>query len=123
MTFGDSINLRVFPKNLKLVKVTPIFKSGESELFTKYRPILVLPCFSKILERIMDNRLYEYLTKNNLQFDKQLKFRKGHSTKHTLIEHVNKIYGSLNENKYTLGVFIDLPKVLDTVNHNILLKN
>ena len=71
----------------------------------------------------MDNRLYEYLTKNDLQFDKQLKFRKGHSTEHALIEHVNRIYGSLNENKYTLGVFIDLSKVFDTVSYNILLKN
>ena len=66
--------------------------------------------------------MYEYLTKNNLPFDKQFGFRKGHSTEHALIELVNKIYDSLNKNKYILGVFIDLSKAFDTVNHNILLK-
>ena len=84
--FGDSIKFRVFPEKLKLVKVTPIFKSEKKEHFTNYRPISVLPCFSKILLRIMYNRLYEYLTKNNLLFDEQFGFRKGHSTKHDLTE-------------------------------------
>ena len=70
----------------------------------------------------MYNRLYKYLTENNLLFDKQFGFREGHSTEHALIELVNRIYDSFNENKYTLGVFIDLSKAFDTVNHNILLK-
>ena len=69
-----------------------------------------------MLERIMCNRLYEYLIKNNLLFHKQFGFRKGHSTEHTLIELVNRIYNSFNENQYTSGVFIDLSKAFDTVN-------
>ena len=56
----------------------------------------------------MYNRLYKYLTKNNLLFDKQFGFRKGHSTEHALTELANRIYDSFNENRYTLGVFIDL---------------
>ena len=67
----------------------------------------------------MYNRLFEYLTKNNLLFDEQFGFKKGHSTEHTTL---NRIYNSFNENKHTLGVFIELSKGCDTVNHNILLK-
>ena len=60
-----------------------------------------------ILKRIMYKRLYEYLTKNNMLFDKHFGFRKGHSTKHALVELVNRIYYFFNENKYTLGTFIE----------------
>ena len=69
----------------------------------------------------MCNRLYEYLTKNNLLLDKQFGFRKGASTGHALIELVNEIYDFFDENKYTLGAFID-SKAFDKLNHNILLK-
>ena len=121
--FGNSIKLGVFLEKLELAKVTPIFELGKNEHLTNYRPISVLPCFLKILERIMYNKLYEYLTKNNLLYDNQFGFRKGHSTEHALIELVNRIYNSFNENRYTLGVFTDLWKVFDTANHNILLKS
>ena len=67
----------------------------------------------------MHNGLHEYLTKNNLLFVKQFGFRKGHSTEHPLILLANRVYDSFNENKYTLGVFIDLSKALDAVNHNV----
>ena len=100
--FCNSLTLGVFPEKLKLAKVTPVFKSEENEYLTNYRPISVVVCFSKILERIMYNRLYEHLTKNNLLFDKQFGFRKFHSTEHALMELVNRIYNFFSENKYTL---------------------
>ena len=66
--FSESIDLGIFPENMKIAKVTPIFKSGKKEFLTNYRPISVLSYFSKILERIMYNRVYNYLNNNNLLF-------------------------------------------------------
>ena len=120
--FDKSITCGIFPSRLKVAKVTPIFKAGEKESITNYRPISVLPCFSKILERIMYNRLYSYLIQNNLLFEKQFGFRAGHSTEHALVQLIDQICDSFNNNHYTLGVFIDLSKAFDTVDHDILLK-
>ena len=76
-----------------------MFKTGEESHLIKYRPISILPTFSMILERIMYNRLYSYLTKHNLLYNKQFVY---------YLHLVNKIYQSFDKNKYILGVFIDL---------------
>ena len=118
--FNESINLGIFPEKMKIAKVTPIFKSGKKELLTNYWPVSVLPCFSKILKRIILKRVYNYLNDNNL-FHKQFGIRKGHSTDHAFAELINGIYDSFDQNKYTLVVFIDLSKAFDTVDLNILI--
>ena len=68
--FNLSLSTGIFPDKLKIAKVSPIFKNSEKDLLTNYRPISVLPCFSKILERIMYDRLYNYLTENKILFKK-----------------------------------------------------
>ena len=69
----------------------------------------------------MYKRVYNYLNDNNLIFHKQFSFRKVHSTDYALNELIDNIYDSFNQNKYALGVFIDLSKAFVTVNHNILI--
>ena len=120
--FDLSLKNGVFPDKLKIARVTPIYKSGEEELVNNYRPISVLSCFSKILERIMYNRLYSFLVDNNIFYMKQFGFQKQHSTEHAILQLTNQILESFNLDKFTIGVFIDLSKAFDTVDHNILLK-
>ena len=117
-----SLKNGVFPETLKVAKVTPIFKSGEEELVNNYRPISVLSCFSKIFERVMYNRLYSFLVENDILYNKQFGFQKEHSTEHAVLQLTNQILQSFNQDKFTIGVFIDLSKAFDTVDHNILLK-
>ena len=70
----------------------------------------------------MCNRLYKYLLQNNLFYEKQFGFQASNSTEHAVIQLISQILDAFNENKYTLGIFIDLSKAFDTVDHNILLK-
>ena len=98
-----------------------MFKKGDNALLDNYHPILVLPCFSKILERIIYNRLYTSFYYNNILYKKQFRFQKQYLTDHAIVHLVNEILESFENNCYTLGVFIDLIKAFDTVDHHILL--
>ena len=79
-----SITSVIVPKQLKIARLIPLLKSGEQDIFTNYRPVTVLPAFSKILERIMYNRLLRFLNNHNILSDNQYGFRKHHSTAYAL---------------------------------------
>ena len=120
--FRLSLENGVFPDDLKIAKVTPIYKTGYNSDISNYRPISFLPCFSKILERLMYNRLYKYLKENNILHDKQFSFRSGYSTSNAIVQLVDKLFDSFEKEQFTQGVFIDLSEVFDRVDHSILLK-
>jgi Reverse transcriptase (RNA-dependent DNA polymerase) len=112
----------IVPEQLKIAKVVPIHKSGDTSLPDNFRPISLLPNFSKILEKVMSNRLTKFLEHNNLLCKEQFGFRKSHSTLHPLVHFLNKVTEAKNQNKFTIAIFCDLRKAFDTVNHKILLK-
>ena len=101
--------------------VIPLFKSGDRSLFTNYRPVSVLPAFSKIFERAIYNRLLSYLDKHKVLSNSQFGFRKNHSTEYALTLFYEKISSAIDNKKISVGIFIDLSKSFDTVNHEILL--
>ena len=84
--FNLSIETRVFPDKLKIARVSPVYKARDSSDLTNYRPISVLPCFTKILERIMYNRLFSYVSQEKILYSKQFGFHSGHSTEHSILQ-------------------------------------
>ena len=117
-----SFSQGVFPDMLKIAKVIALFKAGSSEEVNNYRPISLLPVFDKIIEKLMHSQLYTFLEYHNILFKNQFGFRKKCSTAHSLIEITEKIKESIDSGKFGCGIFIDLKKAFDTVNHKILLQ-
>ena len=108
---------------LKISKVIPIFKDKGSDLeYCNFRPISLLSNINKIIEKLMHDRLYTFLKKYKCIYDLQFGFRNGHSTTHALTDLTDDIRKAIDENKFAVGVFVDLQKAFDTVDHEILLK-
>ena len=110
----------IFPEKLKEALITPVFKKGSKELAGNYRPISVLNVFSKILEKIMYQRLTSYLDATKILYDRQFGFRKGCSTEMAVTEAVTIVTQALNNKNSILSVNMDLSKAFDTINHEIL---
>ena len=110
----------VFPDLCKVAKVIPIYKKENPLLCENYRPISLLPIFSKIFEKLIYKRMYEFSEKHKLIYQRQFGFRSKHSTNHALISLTENIKSEIDNGKIVGGVFIDLQKAFDTVNHDIL---
>ena len=92
--------------------MSPVFK--KDDLLTNYRVTSVLQCFSKLLERIMYNRPFKYLSENSILYEKKFGFQTAHSTECAIMQLANQIYQSFDNNKFTLRIFVDLNKAFDT---------
>ena len=119
--FNLSIASGIFPNSLKIAKVIPIYKKDDSSTVSNYRPISILPAISKILEKIIHQRLYDFLNCNNLLIPNQFGFRKSHSTDHAIIQLYDKIINSFSKKEHAISIFMDLSKAFDTIDHKILI--
>ena len=95
-----------------MAKVVPIFKAGATNKITNYIPIPVLSFFSKVFEKIIYNKLIEFMDHNGILYSYQFGFRQRHSTQQAKITLVNKITSCLDFGDLVIGVFLDLKKPL-----------
>ena len=119
---NSSISEGIFPSELKLAKLVPIFKSGDPSLITNNRPISVLSLFSKVFEKVMYNHIISFMNKNDVLYDQQYGFKQKHSTQQAIIMIVDEIIKSLDAGDIVISVFLDLKKAFDMVDHHILFK-
>lgn len=117
-----SINEGVFPDRMKVAKIIPLHKKGDTSEADNYRPISLLPVFSKIQEKIMYSRLIEFLSTNNILQPEQFGFQRGKSTTLAMYQLIKKILNHLDTGLHVYGVFCDLSKAFDSVNHEKLMR-
>ena len=117
-----SVTTGTFPSEMKIARVIPLLKTGDPMVLTNYRPVSVLPVFSKVLERLMYNRLISFVNKHKLLYSYQFGFRERYSTSLAMINLVDRISQALDDGDYVLGLYLDFTKAFDTVNHQILLQ-
>lgn len=103
-------------------RVTPLFKSGDADESSNYRPISVLPVLSKVVERHIHDSLYQYLSESNLIYKHQSGFRKKHSTETALIHIIDELLFNLDDDRVNGLILVDYRKAFDMVDHTILME-
>lgn len=110
-----------FPKKLKVAHIKPIYKKGDKDVINNYRPIALLNNISKIVEKIIYNRLICFIENQNILSDYQNGFRKQRTTTRAIYQALCEILDSLNKGKETLTMCLDLSKAFDSVDHTLLI--
>ncbi|CAH2217101.1 jg3101, partial [Pararge aegeria aegeria] len=120
--FNSCFSRGIFPSVFKRAVIHPIFKTGDRGNINNYRPIAILSAISKVLEKIINNRLIQYLNKFNLLSKHQFGFRSGRSTEDAILELTGEITKSLDGKEKVIGLFLDISKAFDTVSVPILVQ-
>lgn len=115
-----SISLGQFPTALKKAAIITVFKKGDPHNVENYRPISLLSIFSKIIEKIVYNRIFNFLNQNNILIDCQHGFRPGHSTESGTIDFIQHVYKELDDDKYVTAFLFDLTRAFDTIDKDFL---
>ena len=121
--FNQSFLLGAVPDQNKIAKIVPVFKAGNIKILNNYRPISILPAFSKILEKLASIRLINFLESQDILYKRQYGFRQHYLTIHPILHLLNDI-SNANDNKskdITLAIFLDMSKAFDTISQDILI--
>ena len=121
LIINQSLKSGIFPNQLKIAKVTPIYKKDDKKSITNYRPISVLPVVSKVFETVIHEQLSDYFLSNNLFSAQQYGFRKNSSTELAALELIDRLLAQLKNHKIPINFHIDLAKAFDRLHHDILL--
>ena len=111
----------VFPSVLKTAKVVPVFKKDSKLDYSNCCPISLLSNVEKLLEKLLYKRLYTFLNSNNIIYNLQFGFKQQYSTSHALDNITENIRKALDVGNIGCGIFVDLQKAFDTIDHQILL--
>lgn len=121
---ADIINASIltgtFPNRLKIAALIPIFKKGASENIDNYRPIALLSIISKIIEKVVSNKIFEFLNQNSILSNCQYGFRAGFSTEASIVDLSQTVYEKMDSGERVCGVFFDLSKAFDTVDRDFV---
>ena len=120
--FNLSVACGVYPDGLKVGRVVPVFKSGNSNDIKNYRPITNLLAFNKIFENLVYERIHEFVEKHSIISINQFGFRRNTCTTHAILKLVNDLLTSFKNSFYTVALFLDLRKAFDLVDTNILIE-
>ena len=120
--FNLSITQEICPDELKTGKINPVHKFESKMLYSNYRPISILPLFSKVFESLMFNRIYNFVIKHEIIYKNQFGFQKGKSTEHAILDLYTNLLQAIEKQHKISCIFLDFAKAFDTVNHDILIK-
>ena len=120
--FNRSLAEGIFPSIWKTAHVSPIYKKGERNKCNNYRPISLLSCVGKVLEKCVQSHLLTYLSENNLITPSQSGFLPGHSTIYQLLNIYDDLCKCLDQGSAAQAVFFDISKAFDKVWHKGLIK-
>ena len=122
VVFNQSLSSGIFPTIMKLAEIVPLHKGKERDLETNYHPISLLTTLSKLLEKIVCSRVYTFLDCTGQIVSTQYGFRANHSCEQAISHLIGNIIKNVENKQTTIGLFLDLSKAFDTLEHKIVIE-